>query len=53
VKAKLGLLRLGAAVEDERQSRIVQVGAGGADLNTVVLARLQDDEAEHLTPEIR
>lgn len=53
VKAKLGLLRLGAAAENERQSWIVQVGAGRADLNTVVLARLQNDEAEDLTPEIR
>jgi hypothetical protein len=53
VKAKLGLLRFGAGAEDERQSWIVQVGAGGADLNTVVLVRPQDDEAEHLTPEIR
>jgi hypothetical protein len=53
VKAKLGLLRFGAGAEDERQAWIVRVGAGRADLNTAVLGGLQDDEAEHLTPEIR
>ena len=53
VKAKLGLLRFGAGAEDDRQVWIVRVGAGLADLNTAVLAGLQDDEAEHPTPEIR